>query len=221
MIAPEEVDRLLDAEESDVLERKASLADRDRIRDTIIAFANDIANRGGGKLIVGQNPDKSLAGLTLGADEAQRIVGDLARNKVFPAVHVTMDVCERDAKALLIITIPPSAGRPHFRGPCYIREGSSNRIATDAETMALRATLADGKFRQLFAWFQQGQTRITCDRLPSGLWGRIAGLLLEVTPTYAIFDEGGPGHHRSVALSELELGYDTQAKRPLVRYKIE
>ena len=220
MISSEEVDRLLKAEESDVLERKASLADKDGIRDTIIAFANDIANRGGGKIILGQGPDKSLVGLAVGADESQRIVSDVARHRIYPAVYVAIDACERDAKTFLIVTVPPSTGRPHFRGPCYIRQGSTNRIATDAETMALRATLADEKFRQLFNWLQQGQTRVTCDRLPSGIWGRIAAVLLDVNPLYATFDEGGPTF-RSVALSELQLGYDHQAKRPLVRYKME
>jgi hypothetical protein len=219
--SPEEIDRLLNAEESDVLERKASLADKDSIRDTIIAFANDIANRGGGKIIVGQDPAKNLVGLTVGADEAQRVVGDLARNRIYPAVYVALEACERNTKTLLIITVPQSTGRPHFRGACCIRQGSTNRIATDAETAALRVALADEKFRQLFTWFQQGQTRVTCDRLPSGMWGRIVGILTEVTPTYATFDEGGPQFIRSVALAEIQLGYDHQAKRPLVRYRLE
>jgi hypothetical protein len=218
---PEDVDRLLNAEESDVLERKASLSDKDGIRDTIIAFANDITNRGGGKIIVGQGPAKNIVGLAVGADEAQRIVSDIARNRVYPAVYIALEAFERDTKTFLIITVPPSTGRPHFRGACYIRQGSTNRIATDAETMALRVTLADEKFRQLFTWFQLGQTRVTCDRLPSGMWGRIAGVLMEVTPTYATIDEGGPQFIRSVALTELQLGYDHQAKRPLVRYRAE
>lgn len=222
MISPEELDRLLKAEESDSFERKASLSDKDSIRDTIIAFANDIANRGGGTLLLGQRPDKSLVGLMQCEDEAQRLVSEIARNRVYPAVHITIDVCKREAKTLLVVTIPSSVGRPHFRGPCYVRQGSSNRVATDAESMALRAAARDEKVRQLLTWLQQGETRITCERLPSGRWGRVTGALMEVTPTYATLDDsGGQSSARSVALSELQLGYDHSKKRPLVRYPIE
>ena len=54
--------QLLKSEESEQIERKASLSDTDAIRDSFIQFANDINNRGIGWVIVGQAPDKSMVG---------------------------------------------------------------------------------------------------------------------------------------------------------------
>ena len=58
MISAAELLRLLKAEESDTLERKESLSDEDKIQRAMIAFANDIADRGGGQIIIGQSDDK-------------------------------------------------------------------------------------------------------------------------------------------------------------------
>jgi len=42
MLNPEELERLVTDLESDQVERKQSLADRDRIRQAICAFGNDL-----------------------------------------------------------------------------------------------------------------------------------------------------------------------------------
>jgi ATP-dependent DNA helicase RecG len=61
-----ELESLLADLESDRVERKASLSDRDKIRQAICAFANDLPNhRRAGVLFVGVHDDGRCAGLPI------------------------------------------------------------------------------------------------------------------------------------------------------------
>ena len=52
--------------ESDRVERKASLSDRDRIREAICTFANDLADHGEpGVVFIGANDDGTCAALPI------------------------------------------------------------------------------------------------------------------------------------------------------------
>jgi hypothetical protein len=55
---------LLTSDERETIERKASHNLRDEIRDSILAFANDLSGRGRGWIIIGQEPDKTIRGLS-------------------------------------------------------------------------------------------------------------------------------------------------------------
>jgi hypothetical protein len=220
MVSAEELNRLLDADESDTLERKASLADTEGIRNSMIAFANDLAGRGGGTIIIGQNPDKTVGGLRVGADEAQQTISRLARNRSYPAIHVIIEICEHASKNLAIVEVKASAAKPHFRGECYVRQGSTNRVATDAEIMVLHAATSDPKVRQLLKWQQEGKMKVTCVQLPTGTWGRVTADLVEVTDTYVSLSYN-PTFTLTVPLSNLQLGYDSKNQRPQVSFRRE
>jgi Putative DNA-binding domain len=209
---------LLRAEESDVLERKASLKDGDAIRDTIIAFANDIAQRGGGTLVIGQAPDKTMVGLTVSDDEASRKISDIARTRCFPAIHVTLDFEECESKRIAIVKVKTSVARPHFRGECMVRQGSTNRRATDGESMILRFATENRVLNSLMKWQQEGITRVTAEPRPVGIWGRSDAQIVEITDTYVAIQYGGNVYPRSIPLSQITVGYDFHAKRPMVSF---
>jgi hypothetical protein len=221
MTSPVELKRLLNADESDTLERKASIADEESIRNTMIAFANDLAGRGGGTIIIGQGPDKAVVGLRIESDKAQQKIANLARNGCRPAIHVGIEICEYEAKSLAIVDVRSSAAKPHFRGDCYVRQGSTNRAATDAEIIVLRSTTADPKLRQLMKWKEEGQRKLTCVQLqPSGftkLRSVVVADFQEITETYIVL--GYPGSFvLTVPLEELRLGFDHQNKRPEITF---
>ena len=220
MISPGELNRLLQADESDTLERKASLADGDGIRNSMIAFANDLAGRGGERLSLRQSPDKTVLGRKVGGDEAQQTISHLARTRCYPAIHVIIDICQHEEKNVAFVDVKASAARPHFRGECYVRQGSTNRIATDAEIMALRSAASDPKVRQLLKWQQEGKTTLTCVQLPTGIWGRVTADLAEVTDTYVALKYNA-ALTLTVPLADLSLGYDSQNQRPQVTFQRE
>jgi hypothetical protein len=218
MIAPAELSRLLNAEESDTLERKASLSDPEKIRNAMIAFANDIAGRGGGKIIIGQEDNKTVAGLKVGNDEAQRRISDIARNRCRPSIPVDIEICEHEGKFLAIVDVKASAARPHCRGDWVVRQGSTNRVATDAEIMVLRSAVSNPKARQLLEWLHAGKTTFLCAPHPTGIHGRFVAELVQVKETYVVF--GGPNQF-TVPLDKLHLGFDPQNNRPIISYPME
>ena len=62
----QELESMLRDLESDLVERKASLGDPDRIRQAICAYANDLPNhRKPGFIFIGANDDGSCSGLEI------------------------------------------------------------------------------------------------------------------------------------------------------------
>jgi hypothetical protein len=223
MIAQAELDRLLQADESDILERKASLADEKSIRFAMLAFANDIANRGGGKIIIGQMPDKTIVGLKADADSASQKITHIARTGCHPAIHVVIDICHVQGENVAIVDVQASIAKPHFRGECYVRQGSTNRIATDAEIVMLRASSVDPKLRQLLEWQQSGKTRVTCRQAQevarTTIYTTVYGKIFEIKETYIVLEyDLTPIFRLAVPLNELTLGYDYERNQPLLGF---
>ena len=72
-----ELEVLVSDLESDRVERKASAADRDKIREAICAFANDLPNhRAPGVVFIGIRDDGSSSGLAI-TDELLRTLADM------------------------------------------------------------------------------------------------------------------------------------------------
>ncbi len=77
MLSDGELLALLRDIESDRVERKASLSDRDRIRQAICAFANDLPGyRKPGVVFVGANDDGTCSNLRI-TDELLRTLSDM------------------------------------------------------------------------------------------------------------------------------------------------
>jgi hypothetical protein len=221
----EEVNRLLRSEESDRLERKASLSDPEAIRDTFIQFANDLAGRGGGHVIIGQAPDKTLQGLLVGEDEAQQRLADIARTRCRPAIPVLIELHSINGIRIAIVDVKVSAARPHFTGNCYVRIGSTKRVATDAEIMALRYTSEDPKIAELQSWLAEGAGKrvITTAQMPKdpmrGSPFTGAMTLLEVRATYIVLQSGNETPV-TLPIKELETAWDYRNDRPQISYQI-
>lgn len=221
-MTPEQVKQLLAGDESDRLERKASLSDSDGIRDTLIQFANDLAGRGGGHLIIGQAPDKSIVGLRVSDDEAQQKIAGIARDKCRPAIPIKVECHETGTGRVAIVDVRASAARPHFTGNCYVRAGSTKRSATDAEIMVLRHLGADPKLAVVQKWLADGKTLIRAVQRPDARHSSAYesdARLLEVHETYIVlqFSNSTPV---TLALSAFEPGWDFAKKRPQITYAI-
>lgn len=221
MMNSEQIQKLLEAEESETLERKQSL-DKEGICKSIIAFANDMYGRGTGWIVVGQAPNKVIVGLQVSDDEAQRTISDLARNNCSPAVPVSIECHEKDGKRFAIVEVRPSPARPHFTGKAWVRMGSTTRTATDAEIVLLRAVEADRKVALLKRWFDEGKRTVILWQLAkSGEdLARSPGVqqatLLEVNSDWIVIDISGT--QRAFPYSEFNVGYEPQQGLPQIRY---
>jgi hypothetical protein len=217
----EHIEKLLGTEESEALERKQGFDDGE-ICKAILAFANDLYERGAGWLILGQAPDKTIVGLRIGGDEAERRISDIARNRCTPAVPVSIETYQRDGKTTVVVEVRKSPARPHFDGKAWVRMGSTTRLATDAEIMLMRVTEENLKIALLKRWLEEGKTTVVFWQLPArGLdFSRSPGAaqakLLDVNENWVVLDMAGT--KRAFPFSEFELAYDYNQNLPQIRY---
>lgn len=134
-----ELEQLLYDLESDRVERKASISDRDKICQAICAFANDLPNhRRPGVLFMGVYDDSSCANLLI-TDRLLTTLSDWRSNGnilPFPSMIVQKRIirgCE-----LVVIIVEPSYDTPvRYEGRTWIRVGPRRAVATVQEERRL------------------------------------------------------------------------------------
>ena len=135
----QELATLLNDLESDRVERKASIADRNIIRQAICAFANDLPNhQQPGVLFIGVNNDGTCANLPI-TDQLLLTLSDMRSDGnilPFPDMIVqkrTISGCE-----LVVVIVEPSDAPPvRFNGRVWVRVGPRRATATQQEERRL------------------------------------------------------------------------------------
>lgn len=134
-----ELEILLNDLESDRVERKASVSDRNVIRQAVCAFANDLPNhQQAGVLFIGVNNDGSCANLPI-TDQLLLTLSDMRSDGnilPFPSIIVqkrTIRGCE-----LAVAIVEPSDAPPvRFNGRVWVRVGPRRATATLEEERRL------------------------------------------------------------------------------------
>lgn len=125
--------------ESDRVERKASDSDRNRIRQAVSAFANDLPNyRQPGVIFVGVNDDGSCANFPI-TDELLRRLADIRSDgNILPFPILTVSKKVIDSCEVAVIVVEPSDAPPvRFNGRIWIRVGPRRATATPEEERRL------------------------------------------------------------------------------------
>ncbi len=139
MLSVAELERLLQDIESRRVERKASAADADRIREAICAFANDTPGHGQlGIVFVGVHDDGRCANLKV-TDELLRTLADM-RSDGNTLPPPTMSVRKENLSGceLAVIEVLPSLYPPvRHRGRVWVRVGPRRAVATQEEETRL------------------------------------------------------------------------------------
>jgi len=134
-----ELEALLEDLESDRVERKASLADRERIREAICAFANDLPGHGQpGVIFVGVDDRGNCVGRPI-TDDLLRSLADM-RSDGNLVPFPTMVVEKRRLKGceLAVVMVYPSQDPPvRCRGRVWVRIGSRRAVASAEEERRL------------------------------------------------------------------------------------
>jgi ATP-dependent DNA helicase RecG len=125
--------------ESERLERKESLSERDRICQAICAFANDLAASGQpGVLIIGQRDDLSCAGLTVDSELLEKIGGWKSDGNFQPFPTMTVERREVEGRAVAVIVVAPSVNTPvRYKDRIWIRVGPRRGTASAEEERRL------------------------------------------------------------------------------------
>ncbi len=134
-----ELEALLSDIESDRVERKASIADRERICEAICAFANDLPNhRKPGVIFIGIHDNGSCANLPID-DRLLLTLSELRSNgNILPFPTMTVQKRMLTGCEVAVITVEPSDAPPmRFRGRTWIRVGPRRAVATQEEERRL------------------------------------------------------------------------------------
>lgn len=134
-----ELETLLDDLESDRVERKASLADKDKICEAICAFANDLPNhQQPGVLFVGVNDNGSCSHLPINDNLLLNLSELRSTGNILPFPIMTVEKRTIKGCETAVIIVEPSYAPPlRFRGRTWIRIGPRRAIATQEEERRL------------------------------------------------------------------------------------
>ena len=112
--------------ESEKLELKTSLSEKEEILETISAFSN----KRGGKILIGIEPSGKVPGITIGKNTIENLAGEIKQNtdpKVFPNISVK----KLDTKEIIEIDVAEYPIKPVFvKDKVFIRVGKSNQRAS-------------------------------------------------------------------------------------------
>lgn len=131
-LSEDELRALLRDLESDRVERKESAADRDKLSQTICAFANDLPGHGlPGVLFVGVADNGRVIGNSV-SDEQLRVLADLRdQGSILPPPTMVVRKITVDGGEIAVVEVQPSMTPPvRYKGRVYIRVGPRRAIAT-------------------------------------------------------------------------------------------
>ncbi len=135
----EELEQLLDDIESDRVERKESVADGDRIRQAICAFANDLPGHDKpGVLFIGVNDDGTPVGLTVTDQTLQNLASMRGDGNVLPFPPLTVQKRRLKSQDVAVVLVQPADAPPvRFKGTVWVRVGPRRAIASLQEERIL------------------------------------------------------------------------------------
>lgn len=112
--------------ESEILELKSSLSEKEEILQTISAFSN----KKGGKILIGVEPSGMVVGINIGNNTIENLAGEIKMHtdpKIFPDISIK----RFDSKNVIEIVVSEYPIKPVFvRDKVFIRVGKSNQKAS-------------------------------------------------------------------------------------------
>ena len=118
--------------EDNFVERKASAPNDHSLRQTLVAFANSVAENQTAVLFIGIDDQTGDPVGVADADKLQRRVG-AAGEDCYPPIRPLMTVLPYQEKWVLAVEVGHSPEKPHFAGPAYVRSGSRSVKASDGQ----------------------------------------------------------------------------------------
>ncbi len=139
MLSDEELDQLLSELESDRVERKESISDKDKIRQAICALANDLPNCNlPGVIFVGAKDDGGCANLSITDRLLQTLADMRGDGNILPVPTMTVQKRKIMGCELVVIEVLPSFAPPvRYNGRVWIRVGPRRAQATAEEERRL------------------------------------------------------------------------------------
>lgn len=128
-MANDELVKCLRDPEDNFVERKPANPNREDIRKTVVAFANSVPEGRTAVLFIGIRNDGKLEAVP-NPDKLQKTIREVCEQDCYPPIKFFVEVLQLQGGPILAVSVPASAGKPHFAGPAYVRRGSESVIAS-------------------------------------------------------------------------------------------
>lgn len=134
-----ELESLLDDLESDLVERKESFSDGDRIRQVVCAFANDLPGHNKpGVLFVGVDDRGNPTGLAITDQLLQNLASMRDDGNILPLPSLDVQRQTLKGHAVAVVLVHPSDATPvKYRGTIWIRSGPRRGVANQDDERRL------------------------------------------------------------------------------------
>lgn len=134
-----ELAALMTGLESERAERTASGKDPDKIGKAICAFANDMPGKGkAGVIFVGVNDDGSCAGAAINDALLKRLADFRDSGNILPLPAISVEPKTINDCQVAVVVVSPAPFPPvRYKGHCWIRVGSTTRMASADEERKL------------------------------------------------------------------------------------
>ena len=121
----EQVAALLRAGEGQQVEYKTSLQEIHQTIETLCAFAH----ARGGTVLIGIKDDRTVVGVSIGANTLENMANELQRNTQ-PPLSPTIDVVQIDDRSVIALNIAAAPQSQFYQayGRSYIRVGRTNQV---------------------------------------------------------------------------------------------
>lgn len=135
----EELEALIQSDESDRVEFTVSVDNTDKICQAICSFANDLPDhRKPGVFFIGVNPNKSCAHLPITDKLLLRLANFQSEGKIQPFPSMVVQKRLLVGGEVAVIIVQPSHDTPvRYEGKIYVRIGPSKRLANSEDERRL------------------------------------------------------------------------------------
>lgn len=135
----EDIQQLLQSDETFRIEYTMSTGNMDKFQEAICAFANDLpGSRKKGYLLIGVTNDLKIGGLHFGDDLMKKITGIRSDGNILPLPVMNTEKVVCPEGDVLVVEVTPSLIPPvRYRGRTFIRVGPRRDIASEAEERIL------------------------------------------------------------------------------------
>jgi ATP-dependent DNA helicase RecG len=135
----EELLKFMEDIESDLIERKESISDGDKIRQAICAFANDLPDhKQPGILFVGVDDGGRPTGLAITDQLLQTLASIRADGNILPFPSLTVQKRNLKGHDVAVVRVQPAEAPPvRFKGTVWVRIGPRRAIASPQEERML------------------------------------------------------------------------------------
>lgn len=141
-----ELEKLVSELESDRVERKESITDKEKICQAICAFANDLPDhKKPGYVFVGAKDDGRPSHLTVSDQMLQTLAAIRSDGNILPFPHMNVQKHVLLGAEMAVVEVVPSDSPPvRYKGQTWVRVGPRRAVATQEEERRLTEKRVSG-----------------------------------------------------------------------------